>query len=218
MKKYCLLLVLFFSCFVVSVSQSSQYITDPLLVKVHSDTMLVIGMDVSLYLPMGHISSLSAVKKKLLGYRHNVIDASIYKEVPLDEFIRDSSQVVVYKSRYDSYLLDQGDYLIIHAVLDNSDVVFDGGIRVGVPKQKVFDYYRIKESSDSINVLQCASGVASVCVKYEFVDGLVSRIVYSSDFYIYSDLNKIGRIQSPQNFKEYDIYDIKTYSYYKEYE
>lgn len=179
--------------------------------------MLVVGLDKQLYLPMGQMTTLNAVKNKLSGYRHCTID-DLRLGSSLDEFIQDSSQVIVYKMPWEAYALKEGDYVLIHAVLYAPDVALEGGIKVGVSKQKVFDYYKIKESPDMINVLQCASGLSAAFVKYEFDGDVVSRIVYSFTTIDYDKLSKIGRLQSPQKLEEYDLDAITTYSYYKEYE
>lgn len=154
---------------------------DLIVIRCQNDTLKIVTTGWFFYYPFGKIGNEDTLKKAFRDYQY--VD-EIQREGQTDStklyrFNKEGSFVKFVKSD------ENKSFEIVSAVINNSEMVFVNGIKVGMSKS---DFYRtyFKKNIDNelpgINVVEVITGLDGMWHYYTFSEGRLSQIKLTTDY------------------------------------
>ena len=151
---------------------SHQENKDLIKVEISNDNLLIVTTDLIAYFPFGKFIN----KVELLKRLH---EFTITKEKGRE--IRLSYNSSKIKFVFDD---EQNIYHIVSGDIQDSDVIFENNIHVGIAKESLVSKYLIdfKSKANSYNVVVLESGLTGIWHNYEFRNNYLIRVKFDTDY------------------------------------
>jgi hypothetical protein len=145
---------------------------DLIKVDISNDTLLIVTTDLIAYFPFGKFSNKDELLNRLNKF---TITEEQGQEIRLSH---NNSKI--------KYVFDeeQNVYHIVSGDIQDSDIVFENNIHIGITKKILVSKYLtdFKSKPDSYNVVVLESGLTGIWHYYEFRNNNLIRIKFDTDY------------------------------------